>query len=231
MEQIKTYKELRERLVACAENEYQKFSAKLTPSKRPIMGVRIPMVRKIARMVPSNEIGKFLRVEPKTFEEVLIRGFLICRLPYEEMILYFDSQVDYIEDWAACDVFCSGLKKTIKRHREEFLELKVKELLDDSREFAVRVGLVLLKCYYVETEQLEFIFSWTEELAMREEYYIRMAIAWLISECFIRFPAATTGYLISSNLPKWTFNRTISKICDSCRVDSETKKMLKRMRK
>lgn len=231
MEQIKTYKELRERLEACTEDRYQKFSAKLTPSERPIMGVRIPIVRRMAGMVPSNEISRFLNVEPKMFEEVLVRGFLICRLPYEKMILYFDSQIKYIEDWASCDVFCAGLKKAVKKHEVEFLELKVKKSLDSEREFAVRVGLVLLKCYYVEVDKLPLIYDWIEKLAVREEYYIRMAIAWLLSECFIKFPAATTGYLVSSSLPKWTFNKTISKICESYRVDAETKKMLKRMRK
>ena len=79
-------------------------------------------------------------------------------------------------------------------------------------------------------DYLNVIFERVEKIASREEYYIRMALAWLLSECFIKFPAATAGYLVVSHLPKWTFNKTISKICDSYRVDDETKKMLKKMR-
>ncbi len=58
-----------------------------------------------------------------------------------------------------------------------------------------------------------------------------MALAWLLAECFIKFPDETFSYLKSSNLDKWTFNKTISKISDSYRVDSELKKEVKKLRK
>ena len=228
---IRSYKDLRGRLEASAEDKYREFSKKLTPSGRPILGVRVPMVRKIATLVPDEKIERFLKVKPVTFEEVLVRGFLIGRLPYKEMILWFDSQVDYIDNWATCDMFCSELRPVIRDERAKFLKVKVLKLLRDKREFAVRTGLVILKCAYVEDEYLDLIFSKVEKVALREEYYIRMAVAWLLSECFIKFPAATTGYLIDSSLPKWTYNKAISKICDSYRVDAETKEMLRRMRK
>ncbi len=228
---INDYGELLEALKYEASEKSQKFSQKIIPTERKILGVKIPAVRRMAAMVSLGKIDAFLKVKPMTLEEVLARGFLICRLPYDEMVLKFDSQVKYIDDWCSCDTFCSGLRKSLKSHEDEFLKLKIEKLLKDSREYTTRVGLVLLKCYYVKAEYLEMIFEWTEKLASREEYYIRMAIAWLLSECFIKYPTATTAYLIDSNLPKWTFNKTISKICDSYRVDAETKKMLKRMRK
>jgi 3-methyladenine DNA glycosylase AlkD len=58
-----------------------------------------------------------------------------------------------------------------------------------------------------------------------------MAIAWLLAECFIKYPDETFGYLKQSNLEKWTFNKTLSKICDSCRVPSEAKQQIKLLRK
>lgn len=228
---IATYDDLKKWLKVYAEDEYRDFSVKLTPSGRPILGVRVPLVRKLAGLVPKEKIENLLKRKPTTFEEVLVRGFLICRLPYEKMLVKFDSQVDYIDNWSTCDLFCAGLKKSLKKHQEEFLDLKIRGLLEDKREFAVRGGLVLLKCHYMDAQYLEFIFEASERLAERDEYYVKMAIAWLLSECFIKYPAATAGYLVNSSLPKWTFNKTISKICDSYRVDAETKKMLKKMRK
>ena len=88
-----------------------------------------------------------------------------------------------------------------------------------------------MKCSYINDEYLDVVFDRVEKVTHREEYYIRMAVAWLLAECFIKYPAATTGYLLASNLPKWTYNKTMSKICDSYRVDAETKEMLRRMRK
>lgn len=41
----------------------------------------------------------------------------------------------------------------------------------------------------------------------------------------------TLGYLRVSRLPVWTFNKTISKICDSYRVEAGVKDILRKMRK
>ena len=230
-EAVRSYEDLRGRLADLVEDEYRDFSIGLTLTKRPFLGVRIPLVRELAELVPDDCVMDFLRVEPVAFEEVLVRGFLICRLPYEKMFVWFDSQVELIDNWSACDVFCAGLKKSVRGHLEEFLDGKVEGLLGDKREFAVRVGLVLLKCYYVESCYLAMIFDRVEKLAGREEYYVKMAIAWLLAECFIKYPEEALAYLKVSRLPKWTFNKTISKICDSYRVKTEMKDALRRMRK
>lgn len=67
---------------------------------------------------------------------------LVCRLPYEEIVAsrdelhsksWFDSQINYIDNWCTCDNFCSGMCRKIRKHREEFLELKVDRLLDEKR--------------------------------------------------------------------------------------------------
>ena len=222
---------LRKTLESHADQKYRDFSIKSIPCDYPIIGVRIPQIRKIVSSIPSAEYEEILKETPDSLEEVLARGMIICKLPFNEMIKYFNSQIKYINDWCSCDIFCSGLRKVIKNQKSEFLETKVKPLLNSHREFTTRVGLVISKCSYVEQDYLNLIFEYTEKLANREEYYVKMAIAWLLSECFIKFPSATTSYLISSNLPKWTYNKTISKICDSYRVDDKTKTMLKRMHK
>lgn len=228
---ISSYQELRTKLGAEADDEYASFSRRLIPTERPILGVRVPKVRELSKLIPQERIDEFLEVEPVALEELLARGFLICRLPYNEMVLKFDSQVDYIDDWCNCDTFCSSLRNSVKKHREEFLDRKIEKLLNDKREFAARIGLVLLKCYYVEPDYLALIFDRVEDLAGREEYYIRMAIAWLVAECFIKYPDETLAYMKVTKLPVWTYNKIISKICDSYRVDSKMKDVLRRMRK
>ena len=228
---IDNYKELRSQLALNADEKYRDFSMKGIPSERPFIGVRIPKVREIVRQVPKEKILEFIKEEPVAIEEVLARGMLICRLNYDEMLREFDSQVSYIDNWCTCDIFCSGVSKLIKKHREEFLNEKIDGLLESDSEFSVRVGLVLLKTSYIDSDYLNVIFDRVERLVGRKEYYVRMAIAWLLAECFIKFPAATTGYMVTSSLPKWTFNKTISKVCDSYRVDLEEKDILKRMRK
>ena len=240
MKEILEYGELKSALASLADDEYREFSMKGIPSERPFIGVRIPLVREVVKRVPDGKIAEFLKVEPVAIEEVLARGMLICRLPYEEIVSsrdelcgrsWFDSQISYIDNWCTCDIFCSGMCRKIGKHQEGFLELKVDGLLGAKDEFAVRAGLVILKCGYVREDYLAVIFDRVEKLAGREEYYIRMAIAWLIAECFIKYPEETLAYMKVSGLPKWTYNKTISKICDSLRVDVEVKEMLRRMRR
>lgn len=240
MSRVQNYQELRSKLASLADDEYREFSMKGIPSERPFIGVRIPLVREVVKRVPNERITAFLMVEPVAIEEVLARGMLICRLPYEEIVgsrddicggSWFDSQISYVDNWCTCDIFCSGMSRKIGKRREEFLELKVDGLLGAKDEFAVRAGLVMLKGGYVSEDYLAVIFDRVERLARREEYYVRMAIAWLVAECFIKYPEVTLGYVKVSKLPKWTFNKTISKICDSHRVDEETKEMLKKMRR
>ncbi len=228
---VRNYQDFREQLAKNVDDEYREFVKKGIPCERPILGVRIPIVRSVVNMVPREKFDEFLKVSPVAVEEVLARGIIICKLAYEEMLGWFDSQVSYIDNWCTCDIFCSGLRKVILKHRAEFLDLKVEELLRSDNEFAVRVGLVLLKSSYMEFDYLAVIFDRVEGLARREEYYVKMAIAWLVAECFIKFPEETLAYLKVSKLPKWTYNKTISKICDSYRVDEDAKKMLRKMRK
>lgn len=228
---INSYEGLRGRLASFADDEYRDFVMRGIPSERPFIGVRIPRIRGIVAEIPEEKIPELIEVEPVAFEEVLVRGMMICRLPYEKMIQEFDSQITYIDDWCACDVFVAGLRKNIKKHRVDILDEKVEKLLMDKREFAARVGIVMLKSYYVEADYLGMIFDRVERLVDREEYYVKMAIAWLVAECFIKYPEVTLGYLKVSRLPKWTFNKTIAKICDSYRVDEEMKVILKGMKK
>ena len=227
---IRTYDELRTALAFDAEDEYRRFCMQGIPCERPFIGVRIPIIRRIVDTVAPESYVDILAVQPVAIEEVIARGVLIDKLPYAEMLKYFDSQIDYIDNWCTCDIFCSALK-VVKKHKAEVFENKIEKLLDDKREFAVRVGVVLLKAYYVEFDYLNVIFDRVEKLCGREEYYIRMGLAWLVAECFIKFPDETLAYLEVSKLPKWTFNKTISKICDSYRVDAEMKELLRKMRK
>ena len=147
------------------------------------------------------------------------------------MIKLFDSQIELLDNWCTVDTFCAALRKTIKKHEAEFLNQKVEKLLKAKNEFAVRFGIVSLLDFYVKPDYLFLIYDRVETLRNRDEYYIKMALAWLLAECFIKFPDETMPYLKVSKLEPWTFNKTLSKICDSYRVDPETKTLIKTLRK
>ena len=225
------YSDFRTKLISASDDEYRVFCMRSIPCDRPFLGVRIPEIRKLVLEIPMEQFEEFLDVTPIVIEEVIARGFVISRLSYDEMLVYFDSQITLLDNWCTVDTFCASLRKTIKHHKAEFLDLKVEKLLKSKGEFSARAGVVFLLDFYVSPEWLHLIFDRIETLKNREEYYIKMALACLLAECFIKFPDETYGYLKQSNLDKWTFNKAISKICDSYRVDTEVKNEIRKLRK
>ena len=226
-----SYSDFQTKLASLADDEYRVFSMRGIPTDRPFIGVHIPDVKKLVKEIPPEDFDEFLNTTPVALEEVLARGFLIARLPYGKMFEVFDSQISYLDNWCTVDTFIAALRKTIKHHEEEFLDKKIEPLLKEKDPFAVRAGLVSLLDFYVTKEYLPLIFDRIESLKNREEYYIKMAIAWLLAECFIKYPNETLSFMKVSSLDKWTFNKAISKICDSYRVEKDVKEMLRTLRK
>ena len=58
-----------------------------------------------------------------------------------------------------------------------------------------------------------------------------MAVAWAISIYFIKFPEPVMPYLEHNHLDDWTFNKALQKITESCRVDGETKAVIRAMKR
>jgi hypothetical protein len=58
-----------------------------------------------------------------------------------------------------------------------------------------------------------------------------MGVAWTLSFCFIEFPEKTLSMLRNGRLDDFTYNKTLQKITESLRVDPETKKMIKGLRR
>ena len=225
------YSVFQTKLISLTDDKYREFSIRGIPCDRPFLGVRIPRIRKLVKEIPPEQLEEFIKAKPLAIEEVIARSFAIARLPYDKMLENFDSQIQYLDNWCTVDTFCAALRKTVKHHEDDFLDKKVENLLSSKDEFAVRTGVVCLLDFYVKPEFIHLIFDRIENLRAREEYYIKMAIAWLLAECFIKYPEMTRDYLGRSKLDKWTFNKAISKICDSYRVDNDTKTEVKKLRK
>ena len=204
-------------LKSLSDLNYKAFNSKIINTKYNMLGIRIPKLRTIAREINKGDVLSFLECcNNFYYEEVLIKGLVIA---YSNNFNYLESYLLEIDNWAICDSFVSSLKIT---NLDEFLS-KVRIFLKDDYEYKVRFALVVLLNFYVEEKYLKEIFKLVNEIK-REEYYINMAIAWLISECFIKYPALTRSFLENNNLNKFTQNKTISKIRDSLRVSNDVKK-------
>ena len=120
------YDAFRRELYAQQEEAYRQFHTKLLRSDLPVIGLRAPLLRKIATEIAKEDGASFLRICGRgTYEERLLYGLVAAALPvsYAEFLPYCDTYTETIvENWAHCDGFCASLKKRIKGHEAEFFE-------------------------------------------------------------------------------------------------------------
>lgn len=217
-------------LMSISDEKYCKFATKITESKYPRIGVRVPKCREIAKEIlrgfSEESLRDFLGWKTKYFEEVMIKGFVISGLPYPEMRKRIFDFVRLIDNWEICDTFCASLK-SVKKNLSDFLEI-IDEFLEKS-EFYARVALVCLMDYYLDSEYLNVVFDRILCVKNREGYYVKMAVAWALATSFAKFPEETMAFFKSAELPEWTHNKTIAKARESYRVSGEVKEELRRL--
>lgn len=224
-------RELRARLRTMAEPEYQKFSSALTPGAGNMLGVRLPALRALAREIArSGDYAELLAVtQPESFEETMLQGMVIgcAALPLAERLELCAGFVPRIHNWAVCDSFCAGLKCAQKEPEAVFSFLV--PYLDAPAPFSVRFAAVMLLDYFVNEAYIDRVLPLLAAVR-REEYYVRMGVAWALSVCYIRFPERTLPVLAAPDrLDADTRRMTVQKICDSRRVPAADKAALRAM--
>ena len=219
----KDYERLVKYLNQLSEEEYRQFSSKLIPGCDKILGVRMPKIRTLAKMIAQGNWREYLSLtQTDTFEEIALKGAVIglVAVNFDEMTELVDAYVKLVSNWAICDYFCGGLKR-IKKFEKEFLPY-IEKYLTSENPWICRVGIVLLKTYYVKEENVFNVLK-LAETAEHEHYYVHMAQAWLVAECYTKFPELTYSYLEKSSFSADVLNKAVQKIKDSYRVDKKWK--------
>ena len=137
-----------------------------------------------------------------------------------------DEIVPKIDNWAVCDALMHV--KRIRKNRDYFHNLILKYKVS-KKEFEVRFVLIML-FHYMDSKYLDEIFEIIESVKTND-YYSRMGLAWLIAECFIKFRDYTYERFKDLKIDDFSYNKAISKICDSYRVSDSDKEALKKIRR
>lgn len=219
-------KKVRKKLEFEADEKYKKFSASLLPGVDNILGVRLPLLRKIAKEIYKTGWQAFLDAETKYMEETMLKGMVtgLLKETDSDIPAAIEKFIPEIKNWSVCDSFCCSLKYT-KTHEKAIWRLAEK-YAGSEKEFEQRFSYVIMLNYFVKEEYLDKIFRLVNDFRS-EYYYAQMAVAWLISVCFAKYPEKTTEFLENTVLDKFTYNKSIQKICESYRVDKATKQKLK----
>jgi len=228
----KEQKELKCTLQQMAEPKYKEFNEKIVKGKLKMLGIRIPVLRKIAKEIVKGNFKEFIKTcIPVYHEELLLLGIVIASsdMEYNDFKMEMNDFLKRIENWAACDTFCGSIKKHIKQNKKEFWN-DMTLYLRSKNNWIIRVALVSMLQYYLEEEYIQKVLQRCDSVKS-DFYYVKVAQAWLIAEAYVKCKQQTMTYLKKSSLNKWTFNKAIQKICESNRVPEEEKQELRKMKK
>lgn len=224
--------EIRKHLFELQDKKYQEFHRGLCPNTENIIGVRIPVLREYSKqLVKKYSVEELLNNIGNTYyEEIMIKGMIIglSKENLGKIQKYIKKFVPKIDNWAVCDTFCTGLKIT-KKYKKEMWTF-IQSYLNSNKEFEIRFGVVMILAYYIEEEYLEDDLKILNNIK-HDGYYVKMAVAWAISICLVKFYNRTVEFLNNSSLDKFTFNKSIQKAIESYRITKEQKDMLKLMKK
>ena len=84
--------------------------------------------------------------------------------------------------------------------------------------------------YYLSPEYAPMAFAHFDRIK-HEGYYVKMAVAWVLSMYYVNLPDLTIEYLNDNNLDSFTYNKTLQKITESHRIDKATKEKIRSMKR
>lgn len=218
-------------LKSLSEESYKSFSEKLIPNTDNILGVRLPLLKTLAKQIAKGNINEFLDVcKGHTHEEILLEGFAIglSKVSIDKVLNFIKDFVPKIKNWAVCDSFCSCLKIAALNKPKIFDFLKTYFYSD--KEFYIRFGVVMLMDYFIEEEYIDSIFE-IFDFINHDGYYVKMAVAWAVSICFVKLEDKTNKYLETCNLDDFTYNKALQKIIESNRVDKNKKDIIRQKKR
>lgn len=220
---------IRQQLYALAENEYRDFSSALIPGCGMMLGVRLPKLRGLAKEI-AGEYEVYL-AEPcgELFEEIMLRGMVIgcMKCPTEQRLQYIRDFIPLIDNWSVCDSFCCGLKEA-KKKQEIYWDFLL-PYLHSEQEFEVRFGVVMLLAHFAHDIWLPRVLEQLKTVN-HTGYYVKMAVGWAVSVCYIRDADLTWSWMQTAGLDGDTEHMALQKMMDSRRVTGENRERIRRLR-
>ena len=221
------YNKFIEYLFSLKDDEYKKFNQKIVKTDN-IIGIRLPILKNIAKIIAKNDYLSFIKNNKHQYsEEIMLHGLVITylKIDFNESIKLFDEYIKYIDSWATCDSVVMNYKIVSKNL--DICLIKIKEYLKSDKPFIKRVGIVLL-FYYLNDDYIDEVLKLINSVKS-DDYYVKMANAWLISICLVKYYDKTVKFLKSCQLDDWTYNKALQKAIESYRIkDKDTLRKMKK---
>ncbi|AIZ56302.1 DNA alkylation repair enzyme [Candidatus Methanoplasma termitum] len=221
---------VRKELFDNADPEYREFHTKIVAGSREIIGVRMPVLRKMSKRICNGDWRQFLDRPAEYHEECMLKALVTAnvKVSFEERLELTKKFMPEIDNWALCDIFCG--EWVVKEADKERLWDYCMELIKTDDEFMMRVSAVMMLDHFLDDDHIDMVL---ELLTTKYNpgYYYKMGAAWTLSYCYIKYPDRTEPMLFGGPLDSDIRNMAIRKITDSFRVSKEDKARLKAKKK
>ena len=224
-----SYNEFIDYLFDIRDIKYRDFHSKLGVGNN-VIGIRTPILKKIVKDISKGNYMDFLELlREDYYEEITLYGLIVCNIKdFDDSIKYLDIYKYRINNWSSCDLFCSSYK-IINKYKDYYWKY-INDNISSDNLWIRRSCFVLINSYYVEDKYLDDIFMLCDKYNTNE-YYVQMAVAWLICICFIKYRDRTMDYIKNNKLDNFTHNKAIQKIRESYRVDCKDKDILNKLKR
>ncbi len=217
-------------LLPYRDEKYRQMQIRLLPnvSGDTIIGVRTPVLRKIAKELAKREEkdGFLAELPHRFFEENMLHFFIVAEIKdFDGCIFETERFLPYVDNWALCD---QSSPKVFKKHRKELLPF-VKKWIASEHTYTSRFGIRMLMNEYLEEDFKEEYLSLVAS-KKGDDYYLKMMIAWYFATALAKQYSSTLPYIENRTLDPWTHKKAIQKAVESYRVSEEHKAYLKTLR-
>jgi len=182
------------RLSSFADENYRKFQEKITPGVAGILGVRMPILRRLAKDLLKTDWQTAFRSEsePYSHELRILQALVIAAAPLSpaDRLRWVEWFIPKICSWGVCDSFCCALKP---KTTDEFDAL-IDRCLAAEGEYEVRFGVIMLLSYYLTDSQIDRTLQRLRSVT-HQGYYVQMALGWTLCEAYLRYPRQTAPLL------------------------------------
>lgn len=208
--------------LAQGNESYAAFNKRIVNTKMPVIGVRVPDLRRLAKELAGEmsaaDISRLLATPSNLYECVLLCGLLInrARISDEEAIRLTRQYLPRVDSWAHIDIFV----KKKRRFAGDIWRDFALECLQSSEEFTVRYGVISLMTNFLDEAHIDQVFAALRYIK-HDGYYVKMALAWLYATAAVNFFELTLAELENEHIDAWTRNKAYQKMRESRRFTPE----------
>ena len=209
------------------DENYKRFNERLAVTHYPLVGVRVPTLRTMAKkLIKENKWNEVLVETPQYYEDVQLQSFILAAAPMavNERQQQLEAFFPKMDNWQVVDGLCTSLKEVTRYESEYWQWLKTLRISDET--FVIRFVVVMYLTYYLGDKYLEDVLTFFETIE-HDDYYVKMAVAWALSIAFIKNEEKLTAFFQETNINRWTYNKALQKIIESRQITAEMKQKVR----